>query len=95
MQAENCVFVGNLPYSTTEDQLRHYLEVVGPVVSVKIPLDSLTGATRGFAFCEYLEAEFALCAHKNLNGVVFQGRNLRIEVSKRTPTRSAAPTPPS
>ncbi|MGH9831808.1 MAG: RNA recognition motif domain-containing protein, partial [Blastocatellia bacterium] len=47
------IFVGNLPYNTTEAELREHFSAVGPLTYVSLPTDRETGQPRGFAFLEF------------------------------------------
>lgn len=70
------VFVGNLSYTTTEEQLREIFSPVGPIVSIRIVTDRDTGRPRGFAFVEYLDAATALSAIRNLDGYDLNNRKV-------------------
>jgi len=77
------VYVGNIPYSVTEDQLKDIFSQVGPVVSFKIVYDRETGRPKGFGFCEFHDQESAVIAMRNLNGYEIAGRALRVDNAKR------------
>jgi len=77
-----CVFVGNIPYDATEQQLIDIFQEVGPVVSFRLVIDRETGKTKGFGFCEYRDAETALSAMRNLNGYEMNGRALRVDYAE-------------
>lgn len=72
------LYVGNLPFSTTEDELRTVFERHGSVASVAVITDRETGRARGFAFVEMDEASAAQDAIRGLDGTEFGGRNLRV-----------------
>jgi RNA recognition motif-containing protein len=79
------IYVGNLPFSATEDQVRALFEQYGTVQSVKLINDRETGRPRGFAFVE-MEASAAAAAIQHLNGADMGGRALRInEAQERAP----------
>lgn len=59
------VFVGNIPYEMTEEQLVDILREVGPLVSFKLMFDRDTGKSRGYGFCEYADPETAASAIRN------------------------------
>lgn len=71
------LYVGNLPFSATEDQLRDLFSEYGEVQSIKLVCDRETGRPRGFGFVEMEEAA-AEAATKALNGSAMEGRPLRI-----------------
>lgn len=71
------LYVGNLPFSATEDQLLELFAPFGNVAAVKIIYDRETGRPRGFGFIE-MEADAAQAATAALNGSSMEGRPLRI-----------------
>jgi cold-inducible RNA-binding protein len=76
------LYVGNLPHSTTEAELRSFFEPHGDIEKITIVTDRETGRARGFAFVEMTndgEAEKAIAA---LNGTALGGRNLTINEAK-------------
>jgi len=74
------LYVGNLAFSTTADDLREAFGEFGPVVSADIVSDRETGRSRGFAFVEMQDgADQAIAA---LNGTDFQGRSLTVNEAK-------------
>uniref|UniRef100_A0A1D1XLU8 Cleavage stimulation factor subunit 2 n=1 Tax=Anthurium amnicola TaxID=1678845 RepID=A0A1D1XLU8_9ARAE len=77
-----CVFVGNIPYDATEEQLIQICEEVGPVVSFRLVLDRETGKPKGYGFCEYKDEETALSARRNLHGYEINGRQLRVDFAE-------------
>ncbi|XP_020246494.1 cleavage stimulating factor 64-like isoform X2 [Asparagus officinalis] len=77
-----CVFVGNIPYDATEEQLIQICEEVGPVVSFRLVLDRETGKPKGYGFCEYRDEETALSARRNLQGYEINGRQLRVDFAE-------------
>jgi RNA recognition motif-containing protein len=81
------LYVGNLPHSTSESELRTLFQVHGEVEKVSIVTDKETGRARGFAFVEMTnpgEAEKAIAA---LNGTELGGRTLTINEAKPKPER--------
>jgi RNA recognition motif-containing protein len=72
------LYIGNLPFSATEDQLRTLFEKHGAVQSVSVISDRDTGRPRGFAFVEMAEASGAQAAIRVLDGTDFGGRTLRV-----------------
>ncbi len=74
------LYVGNLPWSTTETQLKDLFSQHGEVTSVNIIQDRDTGRSRGFGFVEMEGgAEEAV---QSLNGHDFDGRNIKVNVAK-------------
>ena len=83
---QNKVFVGNLNFQTTEDELRQLFSQSGEVVSVSIPTDRMSGRPRGFAFVEFASGEAAAAAIERFNDQELGGRNLRVnEATERAP----------
>jgi len=84
------LFVGNLSFDTSSEQLRELFGEVGEVVSVTVPTDRDTGRSRGFAFVELSTAEQAAAATEKLNGYELGGRVLRVnEATERPPGGSS------
>lgn len=82
------LFVGNLPFSATEDGLRDLFAPFGEVQQVRIMTDRDTGKSRGFAFIEMVEDDAAAKAIAALNGKDFDGRALTINEARPRPERS-------
>ena len=72
------LYVGNLSFSTTEDELRSAFEVHGSVGSVNVITDRETGRSRGFGFVEMDEASGAEKAMRSLDGSDLGGRTLKV-----------------
>lgn len=81
------LFVGNLPYSATEDEVRELFEPYGSVVDLHIPLDRDTGRPRGFAFVTLTDREAGEAAIRGLDGTQIGGRDLRISEALERPRR--------
>jgi RNA recognition motif-containing protein len=83
------LYVGNLPFSTTEDDLRAAFEAHGSVASVSVITDRETGRSRGFGFVEMEDAGAADEAMRALDGSDLGGRNLRVNEAqeRRGPSR--------
>jgi RNA recognition motif-containing protein len=75
------LYVGNLPYSATEDELRELFEQHGEVQSVSVITDRETGQPRGFAFVE-MNDEGADAAINALEQTQFGGRSLRVNEAR-------------
>ena len=79
------IYVGNLPYSTTNEQMVELFGQFGAVSSVKLINDRETGRAKGFGFVE-MEDEEALKAISALDNTEFMGRKLRVnEANPRRP----------
>jgi RNA recognition motif-containing protein len=72
------LFVGNLAFQTTDDDLRGTFQGFGPVSDVKVVTDRETGRSRGFAFVEMSTEDDARKATEALNGKALDGRTLRV-----------------
>ena len=79
------LYVGNLPYQTTDEDLNALFSQAGAVETVRVMRDMATGRARGFAFVEMATDEQAATAIQNLNGRDLQGRPVTInEARERT-----------
>ncbi len=78
------IYVGNLPFSTTDAELRGLFSQHGTVESVSLPTDRDTGRPRGFAFVEMNQADAAR-AIQTLNGADLGGRPLRVNPAEDKP----------
>ena len=76
------IYVGNLPFDATEDQLRGLFEAYGPVDKVSIVTDRDTGQPRGFAFVEMPDDDAVAKAMEALNGTNLGGRNLNVNEAR-------------
>jgi RNA recognition motif-containing protein len=85
------LFVGNLPYDATEDEIRQYFSTVGNLSYVSIPLDRETGKKRGFAFVEFADEQQAQAAIRQFNNQPFKGRPLAVNEAR---AKEAGPRPP-
>jgi len=81
------IYVGNLSYNATEDEIRSLFEAYGPVDRVSIVTDRDTGQPRGFAFVEMTDDEAATKAMEALNGTKIGGRNLNINEARPKESR--------
>jgi cold-inducible RNA-binding protein len=83
------LYVGNLPYSVTEERLQQHFAQHGSVISARIVTDKFTGRSKGFGFVEMssdAEAERAINA---LNGTDFEGRNVVVSEARPQPPRES------
>ncbi|NOZ49953.1 MAG: RNA-binding protein [Chloroflexi bacterium] len=76
------IYVGNLPWSTTETDLRGTFEAYGTVTDVSIIKDRNTGRSRGFGFVEMDSADEAAAAINGLNGKEMEGRDLKVNEAR-------------
>jgi cold-inducible RNA-binding protein len=79
------LYVGNLSFQATEEELKELFGAYGEVADVKIISDRYTGRSRGFAFVTMGSAEAAQAGLDALNGTPFQGRNLVIDIARAEP----------
>ncbi|RPB08690.1 hypothetical protein P167DRAFT_470307, partial [Morchella conica CCBAS932] len=78
------VFVGNIPYEgLAETQLTEIFKSVGRVVCFRMVYDRETGRSKGYGFAEYIDAETAASAVRNLDGYDVMGRKLRVDYSSQ------------
>src|SRR5262245_21569497 len=84
------LFVGNLPYDATEDEIRGHFSTAGNVSNVFVPLDRETRKKRGFAFVEFNDAAEAQEAIRLFNSQPFKGRPLAVNEARAKESRPAA-----
>lgn len=72
------LYIGNISYESTEDDLRERVEQYGTVTDLYYPMDRDTGRPRGFAFVTFSSREEGEAAIEDLNGQDFGGRPLRV-----------------
>lgn len=82
------LYVGGLPYSTTDDQLRTAFAAVGEVTEASVVTDRDTGRSRGFGFVEMATEDDAQKAIDSLNGTDLDGRNITVNEAKPREERS-------
>ena len=85
------IYVGNLPYSTTEEDLRTAFGAYGEVSSVNVITDRDTGQSKGCAFVEMADNSAADSAIKGLNDTPMGGRNLKVNQAKPRGERPSRP----
>lgn len=83
------IYVGNLPYKATQDQLKALFEQFGEVASVRIITDKITGNAKGFAFVEMSDDAQAQKAIDELNGSEFESRTIRVNEARPREERPA------
>lgn len=84
------LFVGNISFNATEDDLRTFFTQAGEVVSAKLIIDRNTGKLRGFGFVEMSTREQASAALSQLNNAEFMSRKIVVTVAK--PKEGYVPT---
>jgi len=76
------IYVGNLPYTATEEDIREAFEKIGEVLSIRILTDAATGRSRGFGFVEMTSDEVTDRAIKELNGAMLKDRTLTVKEAR-------------
>lgn len=76
------IFVGNLPYAATDEDLREAFGAHGEVTSASVIIDKFTGKSRGFGFVEMPNQEQGQAAVEALNESELHGRNIRVNEAR-------------
>jgi len=76
------MYVGNIPYNATEEDLRGLFSEYGEIDSLKIIQDNFTGRSKGFGFIEMAEEKDARKAIAELNGKDFMGKSLKVSEAR-------------
>jgi len=76
------LYVGNLPYSATEERLQQHFAQYGAVLSARIITDKFSGRSKGFGFIEMGSEAEAQKATTALNGTDFEGRNIVVSEAR-------------
>ena len=82
------IYVGNLSYQITEDELKVAFEAFGNVDAARIITDRNTGRSKGFAFVEMPDRDQALAGIEGLNGTELSGRNITVNEARPRPERN-------
>ena len=82
------IFVGNLPFGTTDEELHELFEQHGEIERATVVKDRVTGKSRGFGFVEMVDDEKARAAIEALNGSDLQGRSLTVNEARPRESRS-------
>ena len=85
------LYVGNLPYKTTDEDLNSLFSQAGAVDNVRVMRDMATGRARGFAFVEMANDEGAQKAISQLHGYALEGRPLVVNEARPKPEGGGAP----
>ncbi len=80
--ASKTLYVGNLPYGVTDDQMKEHFAQAGSVTSANVITDRYSGKSKGFGFVEMATEEEAQKAIEMLNGKDFQGREIRVNEAR-------------
>lgn len=83
------LFVGNLSYATTDEQLRAMFEAIGPITSAAVITDRFSGKSKGFGFVEMESEESARAAIEALNNKELNGRNITVSEARPPAERSS------
>jgi RNA recognition motif-containing protein len=76
------LYVGNLAYSVTNEDLKDLFSQSGTVESVAVVSDKFSGQSKGFGFVEMADAGEAAAAIQSLDGTEFKGRNIKVNEAK-------------
>ncbi len=79
---ENKLYVGNLPYAASEEDIKTHFSQAGTVTSVALIIDRASGRAKGFGFVEMSSAEEAQKAISMFNGQDFMGRAITVNVAR-------------
>jgi RNA recognition motif-containing protein len=82
------LYVGNLPYNMTEEELQNVFSQAGAVADVAIVIDRDTGRSKGFGFVEMAEDAGAAAAIQQLNGTQVGGRTIKVAEANPRPART-------
>jgi RNA recognition motif-containing protein len=85
------LFVGNLDFGATQDELQSLFAEAGEVVSVTVPTERDSGRPRGFAFVEMATDEGAMAGREKFNGFSLHGRAMRVDAATERPAMGARP----
>ncbi|KAK4469678.1 hypothetical protein MN116_007206 [Schistosoma mekongi] len=76
--SDNCVFLGNLPFDCTEEEVHNILSTLGSITNVRLVRDSQTGAVRGFGYVTFSDSSIIPLAIRSSNLLSIRGRQIRI-----------------
>mgnify|MGYP001572262287 CR=1 FL=1 len=82
MEEKNKLYVGNLPYSVTQEQLKELFGEVGEVVDAVVISDKFSGRSKGFGFVTMKDDAMAEKAVKEMDGKEIDGRNMKVNVAR-------------
>ena len=84
------IYISNLSFNVTDDDLRDYFAAYGEVTSAKVIMDKFTAKSRGFAFVEMSDDEAGQKAVQELDGATVDGRNIGVSVAKPREDRAGS-----
>ena len=84
------LYVGNLPYETTERELAAHFEQMGPVVDTRIPYDAYAGRSKGFGFVEMADEHSAQAAIARFDGTQVGGRTIKVAEARPRQSRPSS-----
>ncbi|MBM3212246.1 RNA-binding protein [Candidatus Poribacteria bacterium] len=76
------LYIGNLSFNTTDEELKGAFSEFGEVVSASVVKDRISGRSRGFGFVEFADEESAQKAKEAMNGKPLKGRDLKVDEAK-------------
>lgn len=76
------LYVANLAYTVSEDQIREIFSQYGEIVEVRLITDRMSGRSKGFAFVEYGSEDAAKTAMEATNGMEFEGRGMFVTIAR-------------
>ena len=82
------IYIGNLSFQTTEQDLNDEFSSFGEVISASIITDKATGNSKGFGFVEMSDDDSAFDAIRAINGKTIAGRKVRVSIAEDKPNRS-------
>ena len=82
MEENNRLYVGNLPYKTTDEDLKKLFSESGEVTEAKVITDKFSGRSKGFGFVTMKDAAAAEKAMKDMNGKEIEGRQLKVDIAR-------------
>ena len=85
------IYIGNMSFDTTEEQLRQAFESFGAVTSCNVIMDNFSGKPRGFAFVEMTNGDEANAAIGGLDGKEFDGRALKVSEARPKTDNNSGP----
>lgn len=85
------LFVGNMPWSASEDALRDMFSEKGNIMGIRLPTDPESGRPKGFGYVQFSSVDEARQAQGDLNGQELDGRPLRLDFSTPRPSNGGSP----